>query len=471
MFKETILQNREYNILSFLIFFLFIGYILGEAFINFILLANTVFISYLICKKFIKVKLNYISISLLVIFYMYLVLLGIFKVDNNLFKNFAYIRFIVLSLSIMILINSKNNKKFIYYSLLVLLFLISVDAIYQKIFDVNLLGTETQIQRRITGIFNDEEVLGSFLSKTYLLCAIFFECFKKTKFEYLIFYLSGVVILIDAYISAERLGIFAITIFFLASVILQLKSRIYQFYLLLLSFLILIIAISISEHLRINIVAKTLAQVGFAKTSQYISIDSQTYKDWKKMPCEVRGKSKSRGVKFFTIVAGKKVWNLEDILKCSDDITTFFFDKYGIKPSNLNIYSAHYITAKKIWIDNFWFGAGVKSFIKNCDKEKYDLPGHPYNKLRCSTHPHSIYLQILSEIGLIGFISFLSLLILIFFKNLKTVFKSNKNLMSFIGLIIIFLPLPSGNFFSTWYGSFLWIFLGLNLKNFLIKKS
>ena len=182
MFKETILQNREYNILSFLIFFLFIGYILGEAFINFILLINTVFISYLVCKKFIQVKLNYISISLLVIFYMYLVLLGIFKVDNSLFKNFAYIRFIFLSLSIMILINSKNNIKFIYYSLLVLLFLISVDAIYQKNFDVNLLGTETEIQRRITGIFNDEEVLGSFLSKTFLLCAIFFECLKKTKF-------------------------------------------------------------------------------------------------------------------------------------------------------------------------------------------------------------------------------------------------------------------------------------------------
>jgi O-antigen ligase len=446
MFKETILQNREYNILSFLIFFLFIGYILGEAFINFILLINTVFISYLVCKKFIQVKLNYISISLLVIFYMYLVLLGIFKVDNSLFKNFSYIRFIALSLSIMILINSKNNKKFIYYSLLVLLFLISVDAIYQKNFDVNLLGTETQIQRRITGIFNDEEVLGSFLSKTFLLCAIFFECLKKSKFEYLIFYLSGVVILIATYVSAERLGIFTITIFFLASATLQLKKRIYQFYLLLLSFLILIIAISISEHLRINIIAKTLAQVGLTKTAQYISKDSQTYEDWKKLPCE-------------------------DKIKCSDHIAVFFSDRFGIKSSNQSIYGAHYITAKKIWIDNFWFGAGVKSFIKNCDKEKYDLPDHPYNKFRCSSHPHSIYLQILSEIGLIGFISFLSLFILIFFKNLKMMFKSNKNLISFIGLIIIFLPLPSGNFFSTWYGSFLWIFLGLNLKNFLIKKS
>lgn len=446
MFKETILQNREYNILSFLIFFLFTGYILGEAFINFILLINTVFISYLVYKKLIKVKLNYISISLLVIFYMYLVLLGIFKVDNSLFKNLAYIRFIVLSLSIMILINSKNNKKFIYYSFLILLFLISVDAIYQKNFDVNLLGTEVSIERRITGIFNDEEVLGSFLSKTFLLCAIFFECFKKTKFEYLIFYLSGVVILIATYISAERLGIFAITIFFLASATLQLKNRIYQFYLLLLSFLILIIAISISEHIKINIVAKTLAQVGFTKTAHYILKDSQSYEDWKKIACE-------------------------DKTKCGDDIASFFLDKFAIQSTNLNIYSAHYITAKKIWIDNFWFGAGAKSFIKQCDKKKYDLPDHPYNKFRCSTHPHSIYLQILSEIGLIGFISFLSLLILIFLKNLNTMFKSNKNLISFIGLIIIFLPLPSGNFFGTWYGSFLWIFLGLNLKNFLIKKS
>ena len=86
---------------------------------------------------------------------------------------------------------------------------------------------------------------------------------------------------------------------------------------------------------------------------------------------------------------------------------SFVNDKFGLKDTNKSIYSAHYTTAKKIWLDNFWFGAGVKSFIKNCQKEKYELPNHPYNHIRCSTHPHNIYFQIISEIGIIGFVIFI----------------------------------------------------------------
>ena len=61
----------------------------------------------------------------------------------------------------------------------------------------------------------------------------------------------------------------------------------------------------------------------------------------------------------------------------------------------------------------------MKSFIKNCKKEKYELPNHPYNHIRCSTHPHNIYIQILSEIGLVGFIFFIIILNDLLIKNIK----------------------------------------------------
>ena len=93
------LEQRNFNILSGLIFLLFVGYILGEAVVNFLLGINFIFISYLIYKNLNNYKFNYISLGLLSLFYFYLLSLGLFKSENDLFKNFAYIRFIFFSIS------------------------------------------------------------------------------------------------------------------------------------------------------------------------------------------------------------------------------------------------------------------------------------------------------------------------------------------------------------------------------------
>lgn len=444
------LEQKDFNIISGLIFLIFIGYILGEAVVNFLLGINFIFISYLIYKNIKNYKFNYISLGLLGLFYFYLLSLGLFKFENNLFKNFAYIRFIFLALSIMIFVNSENNKKIIYYFLLLLLNVVSLDAIYQSVSGINFLGFENSIERRLTGVFDDEEVLGSFLSKSFLICAILFCLIKKNNSEKLLFYFSSIIIVTATYISAERLAIFAITIFMGVFFILQFKKLIHRFYFVILSILILIFVINTFEKVKINVLAKTLAQIGLNEISYLLIENSQSFKVW-------------------SIETSKIDENKNKKLTISNE--NFLYDKFGLKKSNKNIYSAHYITAKKIWLDNFWFGAGVKSFIENCKKEKYELPDHPYNKVRCSTHPHNIYLQILSEIGILGFIFFILILYYLFIKNINNLFGSNKNILSLLGFIIIFLPLPSGNFFGTWYGSILWIFLGLNFKEFLLKKS
>ena len=57
-----ILEKNNYNILSGLIFLLFIGYILGEAFINLLLALNVIFISFLIYKYFKNFRFNYLSL-------------------------------------------------------------------------------------------------------------------------------------------------------------------------------------------------------------------------------------------------------------------------------------------------------------------------------------------------------------------------------------------------------------------------
>tara|TARA_B100000941_G_C28488794_1_gene546605 strand:- start:357 stop:1724 length:1368 start_codon:yes stop_codon:yes gene_type:complete len=446
MYNEINLKKNDYYIFSSLIFFLFIGFILGEAIVNIILALNSIFIFILFFKNRLSLNINFLSFFTLLIFYLYILGIGIFRIENDFFKNFGLIRFILLSISIMIFVDSDNNKKFIYYLFLILLFSISCDALIQLFFGKSLIGIEKFENTRVTGIFLDEEVLGSFLSKTFILLTILFVGLKKKTIESLIFYFISSIILVTTYVSAERIAIFTITIFLIILVMTELKNKIHKFYFIIISFLILTISINFSEHLKVNVISKTLAQLGANTIANSLVKDTKIFKDWS---------------------------NNVDIYSSDLKITpeNFIDDTFGVGKTNRNIYSAHFITAKNIWIDNLWFGAGIKSYSKNCSKNKYNLKGHPYSDRRCSTHPHNIYLQILSEIGLLGFIFFICIFLLLFYLNLEDIFKNKKNTLSMLGLVIIFLPLPSGNFFGTWYGSFIWIFLGLNFKNFLLKKS
>jgi O-antigen ligase len=124
-----------------------------------------------------------------------------------------------------------------------------------------------------------------------------------------------------------------------------------------------------------------------------------------------------------------------------------------IKKSN---YGPHYDTAIKIFENNKFFGTGMKSFRYECKKIN--------NGKGCSTHPHQLYFEILSELGLIGFFilsQFFITLIAIAFKN----FKKNKNILIIPPLLFIMsmiLPLlPSGSFFTSFGSTIFWVNIGV----------
>ena len=82
-----------------------------------------------------------------------------------------------------------------------------------------------------------------------------------------------------------------------------------------------------------------------------------------------------------------------------------------------NAWAAHFLTAFEIWKDHKFIGAGNKAFRYLC--HEYDNINSKRKDIRCSTHPHNFYFEIISEFGVIGLFLFLALILSIFFNSLK----------------------------------------------------
>jgi len=137
--------------------------------------------------------------------------------------------------------------------------------------------------------------------------------------------------------------------------------------------------------------------------------------------------------------------------------------EYGFRENNSwHFFSmqheAHYKSAFKIFLNNPYFGSGVKTFRYECKKPENSIK---FNSVGgCATHPHNTYMQLLAETGLFGFIFFAFFLFFSgikilkdsFFKkieiNLRTAYcKSFLNIHFFVFLWPL---IPTGSLFHNW---------------------
>lgn len=132
---------------------------------------------------------------------------------------------------------------------------------------------------------------------------------------------------------------------------------------------------------------------------------------------------------------------------------------------NENQYLAMYNSGYKIFSDNLILGSGPNNFRYTCSENKYYQ-----SKYSCSTHPHNIPIQLLSEVGIFGFLLVYSVFIYFFYKSIqlvrsKVLNKNNFGIFSLQCSIIIYLwPLMiSGNFFLSWYSYIFYLPIGIYL--------
>ena len=215
---------------------------------------------------------------------------------------------------------------------------------------------------------------------------------------------------------------------------------------------------------------------------------------------------------FYSIILKKNLFNYLWVLLIAlffiyminpKSLTRIFFTTYSQitqQSDKLSVFSyrhqMHYRTAYEMFEDNILFGHGLKSFRNLCDNKKYEesfleqriidesnsnlsLMGSYQNA--CNTHPHNIYFEFLSELGIIGFILFSTIFLYITYelfilirKNININNLEDEEVGLFFIIVCIFISMfpfaPSGSYFNNWFLFINYLpigfFLGYKNKNF-----
>ena len=150
---------------------------------------------------------------------------------------------------------------------------------------------------------------------------------------------------------------------------------------------------------------------------------------------------------------------------------------YDKSYENLNLYNtylssqygAHALTAYYILKDNPLMGVGNKNFRNECKNYRIEISKKFKDNegIGCSTHPHQVWYELLSEHGVIGTL----ITIFIFYSLIKIRLKKNnlevQNLMALIYILNIFLPIiPYGSVFNSYVATILWINVSIYITDF-----
>ena len=123
---------------------------------------------------------------------------------------------------------------------------------------------------------------------------------------------------------------------------------------------------------------------------------------------------------------------------------------------------SHWKVANKIYQDNKLTGVGLKNFrVLSCNYEKYKIRNLLYDS-SCTTHPHNIYMEILSELGIFGMVTFIFLILIFIKKSNKIIKKPHETEILVLSSLILFLLipiLPSGSLFSSYNGGIIFYFV------------
>ena len=377
-------------------------------------------------------KINFFRLTM--IFWLSIIFISLFSYNKaySFQDSLIFIRFLLIPLFCYFLFF--KERKIFERSLLIifiLVLLVCIDTLYQFLnytskdgFGTDLLGFRSNWYGRLTGPFGDELIPGSYVSKLGLLGFAFLISIKKFERKIILHSVYLSFILLVSYISGERMAFatFSLSLMILFFFLDEFRKSIF------LSIIlgILFIFLTINFHPFYN---------------DFKIIDSTQYHQGQKIE------------KFYSCEN-----NSEQLCSKIINIQPNFFEV--IKNFSTSAYGEIYSLAYRMFLDNPITGIGINNFKYLCNyNELYKKMMINYD---CASHPHNIFIQWLSEGGVIVFFTFVFYL---FFLG-KFIIKNDGNkryrIISIVVIISMFWPIMStGSLIKNWYGIITFFIIGV----------
>jgi O-antigen ligase len=362
--------------------------------------------------KFILFKNRFFLIF--IIFYIYLII-GSLLSDNIMLSvksSLFYIRFLFFSLAVFFIFrNNKNYLKYFYIALFFTLIILIFDGYYQFFTGKNIFGFAKVRPDRLGGLFFEQLILGSYISK---ILPIFFTfvIINKDLFNKKYILLFSVLSYVLIFLSGERAAFLLFTLYLML---------IAPFFLNLRRFLVVALAVFI-----------LLSVLIFSNKNL-----------------------KNRYVDQM----------LMHTIKKTTESNIFMPDHIGLFTAAIDIFKKNIFFGSGV--KTFRVECIHAEQNANIIKLKEEMPNISF----CSTHPHNYYFQLLAETGLVGFsfIFFIFLkLCLDYFKQMRRHYFNKKINKAYIcilvGMIQTIWPLTTtGSFFNNWVCSTIFLTVGIYL--------
>ena len=387
------LENVKINLPIILFSILPISIIIGSSFS----LINTVLLGlYFVFVYFAKrnIKINDIKpVILLMFLYLYLLFNSVISIDitSGIYRNFGFIRFILFFLIVnyLFFISEKNLNILKIWT--TIFFIVLLDIYIERFTGSNIFGfgkLDEPYGERVISFFRTEPIAGAFI------CGFFFitigyvlNLLKSQKIPKIFGFLLILLCLVGVIITGER-------------------SNSLKFLIGSLIFISLIDFITFKRKILIFLSIFTIFFLAI-NFSDYIKL--------------------------------RYVDQFYNEIKTKDKREKFLQNSLYIKLYKSGIY---------VFKNNPWFGVGNKNYrVETCDAKKKSINKEYW----CQTHPHQVYIEMLSEHGIIGTIIILSIIFFLMFRIIRKIIHSRNYIQAgcLVFLIINFIPLlPSGAFFS-----------------------